>query len=198
MTKQPHVTRLKTDPGYDRDEYETPPELFNKLDKIFKFDLDVASNYMNSLCSESFIKDSSDGDALDDDLWDCGRHLSIFCNPPFSNKEEFLKRGVASRNYNTVIVFLLPNNARSTDYWCTYVLQADLIINLTPRVQYLIKGERPQRFDKKTQKWIDSGVAFDSCVVVYYPRIKEINYGLPKEVYWQWKESTRCGTQNKT
>lgn len=175
MAKQPHVTRLTSDPGYDRDDYETPPELFKKLDDCFRFDLDAAASVSNAYCSEYWSK-GGEPDALEGDDWDCVRALSIFCNPPFSKKEEFLKRGIASRNDNYVTVFLLPNNARSTKWWNDYIVHADLLINLTPRVNYCINA-----IEKK-------GVAFDSCAVVYYPRIKGIRYGLPKEVYWNWKE----------
>ncbi len=183
MTKQPHVTRLKSDPGYDRDDYETPPELFKLLDESFKFGFDAAASSDNALCPVYFSQ-KGEGALLSGERWQLGK--SIFCNPPFSKKDAFLEVAITYRNCNVVTVFILPNNARSTEWWRTYGLQADLIINLSPRVNYCING-----IEKK-------GVAFDSCVAVYYPRIWDIDYGLPKEVYWQWKESTRCGTQNKT
>lgn len=186
MNKQPHVTRLKSDPGYDRDEYETPPEPFKKLDECFKFEFDAAASSDNTLCSKYFSKDGEDA-LYSGERWQIGK--SIFCNPPFSKKDAFLELATVYRNCNVVTVFVLPNNARSTDWWNEYItLHADMVINLVPRVQYLIDGKRPQRFDKKIKKWVDSGVAFDSCVVVYYPRIYGIEYGLPKEVYWNWKE----------
>lgn len=157
-----HISRVT-----NRDDYCTPPDLFAKLDKVFQFVFDVAATKENALTSY-FLESSLEAE------W-CGIG-PLWCNPPFSNKEAFLKKGVESRNYIiNGIVFLVPNNARSTSWWRNYALQADLIINLTPRVNYFIDGKEVK------------GVAFDSCLLVYYPRIEGVDYGLPKEVYWNWK-----------
>lgn len=43
--KKPHVTRTT-----DINEYETPPELFRKLDSIVGFDIDLAASEENALC----------------------------------------------------------------------------------------------------------------------------------------------------
>lgn len=157
-----HVSRSS-----DRDDYCTPFALYQQLDSVFKFSHDMAATRDNRLTIRYF----SDSLIISD--WN--RIGSLWCNPPFSNKEEFLKRGVEARDTNIVTVFIVPNNARSTEWWRTYALQADQIINLTPRVNYFLDGKEAR------------GVAFDSCLLVYYPRIPGVDYGLPRELYWKWK-----------
>ena len=41
----------------DRDDWETPKELFDRCDSIWHFDLDVASSDENALCERHFTKD---------------------------------------------------------------------------------------------------------------------------------------------
>ena len=48
----------------DRDDWETPRELFDMCDAIWHFDLDVASSDDNALCEKHFTKDDN---ALDMD-----------------------------------------------------------------------------------------------------------------------------------
>ena len=175
LGKQPHTAR-KT----DRNDYETDPILYGKLCDTFHFDCDVAASDDNHLCPTYFTEQNS---ALGQ-TWG----LRNYCNPPFNMKEEFLGEAIENRNLYQHSVFMLPNNCRETDWWKNYALQADLIINLSPRVQFLIDGKRPQRFDKKKQKWVDSGAGFPCCCPVFYPRIEGVEYGVPKEVYWNWKE----------
>lgn len=107
-----HVKRVTK-----RDDYETPRELFNQLDSIYCFDLDAAASMYSSLCDNWFgLDEDSQGNALTTPwvLPAFNRPLSIFCNPPFSQKEKFLKQGIRYRNDNRVTVFLLPANAPET------------------------------------------------------------------------------------
>jgi len=62
-----------------RDLWQTPKEIFNKLDDEFQFDCDVAASDQNYLC-EKYFTDSELNGAFDND-W--GR--MNWCNPPYSN-----------------------------------------------------------------------------------------------------------------
>ena len=159
--KKPHITR-----NSDRDDYATPDELFSRIDDCFDFDLDAAASVENTKCKRF----NSDSEELH--VWG-GR---VWCNPPFSKKEYFLGKALEYRNYAKVAVFLLPNNIRETECWRKYVWeQADQIISLTPRVDFLLDGK------------VKKGVGFSSCLVVYYPRIAGINYGASRETIWNWR-----------
>jgi hypothetical protein len=142
--------------------------------------LDAAASQANSIAPDYLGLEDPEvfpgcfGDALKHPHW--GRWGKVFCNPPFSLKEEFLARGVASRYINDLILFVLPNNSRETSWWRQYVLLADEIINLSPRVNYYLDGKEVK------------GVGFPTCLAIYRPRIDGVDYGLPKELYWRWRE----------
>ena len=46
----------KTRPGKKSDEWETPQELFDELNKKYKFTLDVCATAENAKCSNYFTK----------------------------------------------------------------------------------------------------------------------------------------------
>lgn len=64
----------------DKDYWETPKELFNKLNKEFNFTLDPCANDQNHKCDKYFTKDI---DGLKQD-W---QGETVFCNPPYGRKE---------------------------------------------------------------------------------------------------------------
>ena len=97
------------------DYYETPMLLYQQLDRIFKFNLDVACNEHNAKCNNAITEKK---DALSQD-W-CGR---CFCNPPFSKKSEFIKKAhgeVLSGNC-PICVMILPLNSMDTQAWHEYI-----------------------------------------------------------------------------
>jgi phage N-6-adenine-methyltransferase len=150
-----------------KDDWETPPELFLPLLKVFRFNKDVAANQHNTLCRRY------ESDALNKN-W--GYHNRIWCNPPFSLKDQFLERALQFRQKSQHIVFLLPSNARETNWWNDFVIPyADEVINLIGRVNFYSNG-------KPT-----NGCNFPSCLVVFRPRLEEVAYGYPTELYWDWK-----------
>lgn len=159
---------------HSKDDWETPDELFNPLNKVYQFNLDVAANEKNSKCvnflREAFIS-----------KWDIPGSTTetrIWCNPPFSMKEDFLDRALMYRQKVGHIMFLLPNNSRETAWWNELVVPyADLIINLIGRVNFLYKGKPSKQCN------------FPACLVLYRPRLVNISYGNPPELSWDWKSS---------
>ena len=65
----------------ERDEWQTPKELFNELDKDYKFAFDCCANDKNSKC----ISYSDDFEKWDDILRVC------WMNPPFTKANEMFK-----------------------------------------------------------------------------------------------------------
>lgn len=97
------------------DYFETPMSIFRQLDRIFKFNLDVACNEHNAKCYNAITEKT---DALSQDWY--GR---CFCNPPFSKKAEFIKKAhdeVLSENC-PVCVMILPLNCMDTKVWHEYI-----------------------------------------------------------------------------
>lgn len=60
--------------------WRTPPALFEALDEIFRFDLDLATDGLsNALCTRYYTPED---DALTQ-TWDAGNHRWSWCNPPY-------------------------------------------------------------------------------------------------------------------
>ena len=99
--------------GKGNDNFETPFYIFNQLDNIFDFNLDVACTPHNAKCV-NFI--SHDDNAL---LTNWGEYSRCFCNPPFSKKAEFIKKAHDEvQNHNCpIVVMILPLNSMDTKVW---------------------------------------------------------------------------------
>lgn len=89
------------------DNFETPQELFEQLDRVFNFTLDAACTSENCKCPKGFYHDKGQ-DALDMN-WGGER---VFCNPPFSRKSEFIKKAYMEVLLHNcpVVVMVLPLN----------------------------------------------------------------------------------------
>lgn len=77
------------------DNYATPPEFYNELNKEFNFDFDPCPY--------------NEGEIINDGLKiDWGK--SNFVNPPYSQKlkESFIKKGIEEMNKGNTSVFLIP------------------------------------------------------------------------------------------
>lgn len=160
----PHIKRITT-----RDDYCTPDALFYKLNKLWKFDFDLAADSQNTKC-KNFFSEANSAEQFDH------ANAACFCNPPFSNKEMFFDIALKYRNQNNTFVFLVPNNAREASWWKKYVWnQADQIITLSPRVNYFLDGEQK------------GSCAFGSCLVIYYPRLRGLGLATI-ETIWNWKD----------
>jgi phage N-6-adenine-methyltransferase len=97
------------------DDRGTPPELFDPLNAVYRFTLDVAASRHNARCARYFTR-AEDGLTQP---WTG----SVWCNPPYSDLyawtgkawSEWLSGRVAS------IVMLLPANRPEQRWWQEYV-----------------------------------------------------------------------------
>ena len=88
----------------EKNDWETPQELFNELNREFNFTLDVAANEENHKCEKYFTEKEN---GL---LQDWGGQ-TVFCNPPYGSKEtgEWTKKcWEESQKPNTTVVLLIP------------------------------------------------------------------------------------------
>jgi len=103
-----------------KDEWGTPPELFEPLHQEFQFEVDVAASGYNWMVPSYFGLDNGrDALMLDWPLFG----TSFWGNPPYSLASEFLKQGsrFASENLGLTIVFLVFART-DTEWWWRYVL----------------------------------------------------------------------------
>lgn len=88
----------------NKEDWETPQDLFDELDKEFNFTIDVASNEENHKCNRYYTE--KENGLLQD--WN---NEMVWCNPPYGRKiGEWVKK--ASKNK---VVMLLP--ARTDTKW---------------------------------------------------------------------------------
>ena len=108
---------MKTEVLFSRqsDEWATPQELFDELDREFHFNLDPCATEENHKCEKYFTKE------------DDGRKKSwggavVFCNPPYSEIDKWVQKAwYESRQDNTVVVLLIPART-DTRYFHNYIL----------------------------------------------------------------------------
>lgn len=109
--------------NHDKNEWETPDDLFDHLNSIYKFDVDAAANQYNHKLPKWFGPGAPFGmeDALDICWREHGKYF--WCNPPYGRGllEPFLKKAREEYfNCGSKIVMLLPVDT-STKWWHTYV-----------------------------------------------------------------------------
>ena len=88
------------------EEWETPEDLFNKLNNEFNFTVDVASSQLNYKCEKHYTQ-------KEDGLVQNWNNEVVWCNPPYGRKiGEWVKKASESK---AIIVMLLP--ARTDTKW---------------------------------------------------------------------------------
>lgn len=129
-------------------EWETPQDLFDRLNRIFHFDIDVAANDENHKCEKYFTKER-------DGLTQNWGGYSVWCNPPYGKEigKWVQKAAETVEDNETVIVMLIPS--RTDTRWFH-----DYILNNPRATIHFIKGRL--RFSGSS-----IGAPFPSMVVVF-------------------------------
>ena len=93
-----------------KDDWETPQDLFDALNKKYNFDLDPAATVENAKCKEFFTK-------KENGLLQNWGGRCVFCNPPYGRQiGKWVEKGfIESKRANTTVVMLLP--ARTDTRW---------------------------------------------------------------------------------
>lgn len=99
------------------DQWATPQDFFDILDKEFSFTLDACADETNHKCSRYFTKKT---DGL---LQDWGGE-TVFCNPPYGRdiKNWVKKSRDEAQKPNTTVVMLIPART-DTQYFHDYIYQ---------------------------------------------------------------------------
>ena len=93
-------------------EWETPQDFFNKLDKEFLFELDVCATKENTKCNRWF-------EIQDDGLSKSWDNKNVWCNPPYGREiGKWVKK--ASETRGGIVVMLIPART-DTKYFHEYI-----------------------------------------------------------------------------
>lgn len=97
------------------DEWETPPDLFSKLDKEFHFNLDLAASVKNTKCAHFCSEQNSGLDGLIS-----GKLWNIWCNPPYSQIGKWVER-CAELSHSVGVVVMLILSRTDTRWFHEYI-----------------------------------------------------------------------------
>ena len=112
------------------DEWTTPLELFNKLNRSFWFTLDAAATDANALCGKYFTK-------KDDGLAKSWEGERVWCNPPYSQIKLWAEKFAEEVDGcgPECIVMLVP--ARTDTRWFRLLREAaDKMVYITGRLKF--------------------------------------------------------------
>lgn len=151
-----------------RSEWMTPPELWEPLNAIFRFTLDVCASKENSLCRKFFSKEDSGLDA------DWGAH-SCWMNPPGDDYVAWLRKASRAPHRGASVV-AITNDDTSTDWFHDYALLAAEIYLLTPRVRFVPVEGIPE-----------SSNSSGSHLLVFRPQLITSISPMPRIIPYQWK-----------
>jgi phage N-6-adenine-methyltransferase len=119
------------------DEWETPREFFDAVDKVYHFDLDVCATHSNAKCGRYFTK--ADNGLIQKWSGVC------WMNPPYGREISLWVRKAyeSSLDAETVVICLLPART-DTRWWHDYVIaSAERIRFIRGRLRFSGKGSAP-------------------------------------------------------
>jgi site-specific DNA-methyltransferase (adenine-specific) len=91
-------------------DWETPKDLYDRLDAEFHFNLDPCCTLANRKCSRYFTEEV---DGLDQD-WGNSR---VFVNPPYSHLERWTQKCYEEAQKGSLVVGLLPARTDTRWFW---------------------------------------------------------------------------------
>ena len=137
-------------------EWETPAEFYNSLEKRFQFTLDPCATPKTAKCTKYFTEE-------DDGLSQDWSGNTVFMNPPYGREiKKWIKKAYQeSRKSGTTVVCLIPSRT-DTKYWHEYCMKAHEV--------YFVKGRLKFGESKNS-------APFPSAVVVFKPELTAVYNG---------------------
>ena len=96
--------------------WETPDDLFEKINQEFKFTRDVCASKENTKCSIFWTEE----DSCLDKSWDGVNWM----NPPYKDMKKFIKKAYDERK-NSITVCLIPART-NTKWWHEYCMNGEV------------------------------------------------------------------------
>jgi phage N-6-adenine-methyltransferase len=100
--------------GHGLDTFQTPDHLFEDLNQKFSFEVDAACSSQNKKLPQGFCVDEDVNG-----LTQSWGGLRVFCNPPFSEKDKWIRKAhdEVQNNNCPLVVMVLPTNSMSSAVW---------------------------------------------------------------------------------
>jgi len=143
----------------NKDEWETPPEIFDPLDAEFDFDLDPCATKENRKCQMYF---DAETDGLKNPWRTPGSVFSwAFVNPPYSQLKLWIAKSDEERRKGMGVVMLIPSRT-DTRAWHAHIYDYKLW-RFRPGVEV--------RFLPSRVKFVGGAhcAPFPSCIVIFRP-----------------------------
>lgn len=110
----------------NKDDWETPQDLFDKLNALYGFTLDACASPENAKCKKYYTKEQN---SLVQD-WN---HDRVWCNPPYGREiAKFVMKATLS---TSLVVMLLPART-DTRYFHEYIYGKQTIYFLKGRLKF--------------------------------------------------------------
>ncbi len=126
---RPHHTRTKS----SKDDWQTPPNIFRRLDDEYHFTIDAAANDENHLCKRYYTEEMNG-------LEQSWQGECVFVNPPYCNKDswiEYAYRQISNARFDTTVVMLIPDTT-DTKAWHKFIFPyADEIRFTNGRIAFI-------------------------------------------------------------
>lgn len=145
------MSKLKVHFSSKKQDWETPQDFFDKLDKEFNFDLDVCATQKNAKC-EPFISPEDNSLSCD---WSANGSV-CWMNPPYGRDlGDWIKKAFEEAQKGCTVVALIPSRT-DTKYFHKYIY-------LKPTVEI--------RFIPGRIKFVgaDNSAPFPSMIVIFRP-----------------------------
>lgn len=154
----------------NRDDWATPPELYNKLNKLFGFTVDVCANPINHKADRWFGQ--QEDNVFVDGLTQDWRGEVCFMNPPYSAVDEWLAKAVKECSDATIVSLVYART--DTKWFHSSGRKAQEIVCLKGRVKFV---------------GADSGAPAPSILLIHRP-YRGVRTNLS---YWDWKNEDYPG-----
>lgn len=111
------------------DEWATPINIFETLDKEFHFTLDACATDENHKCDRYFTKEQN---GLEQD-WS---GEIVFCNPPYSEIDKWVQKSYREGHKDNTLVCLLIPARTDTRYFHNFIYQRSEIRFINGRLRF--------------------------------------------------------------
>lgn len=148
----------------NRDDWETPLELFIPIHDQFRFTLDACASSENTLLYH-YYTEADDGFSKP---W----APRTWCNPPFSRKLDAIRKAAEEAQAGRLSAVLLPCDT-STVWFRELLLVASEVVLLSGRVQFLLGRQRTK-----------NGNTGGNLLALFGPDIRGPNLSI-----WDWRNT---------